>query len=89
MVEFSKVVETELNLALKKKKLINKDLTLGQLKFNLEKVKQYKEFLPFLEEVITHRNGSAHTGVSTRKKVKKVRALLLEDKWLERILEIG
>ncbi|MEH6988402.1 tetratricopeptide repeat protein [Cytobacillus firmus] len=90
MVEFSKVIETELNLFLRKKKLIkkNQSLTLGQIKHNFHKIEFQEDpnLFESLSKLIVYRNGSAHTGSSTRVKVKSVRDMILNDGWLERIL---
>ncbi|NHM34062.1 tetratricopeptide repeat protein [Neobacillus terrae] len=90
MVEYSKVIETELNQLLKTHKLIkrNQSLTLGQIKYHLQKVKM--GVLPnideFLDELITYRNGSAHTGKSTKIKVRYIRDMILNAGWLKLIL---
>jgi tetratricopeptide (TPR) repeat protein len=90
MVEFSKVIETELNRLFKKKQLIKKkdNLTLGQLQYTIKNIKisNVPELYQFLDEVVSHRNGSAHTGLSTRKKVEKIRELIFDKRWLEKIL---
>jgi tetratricopeptide (TPR) repeat protein len=91
MVEYSKVVETELNRLFRVKNLISKNesLTLGQLQAKLRKTKisNLPDIHFFLEKIVHHRNGSAHTGLSTRVKVEKIRALLLEEGWLSLILK--
>jgi hypothetical protein len=91
MVEFSKVIETELNHLLRKQKLINskQNLTLGQINHNLTKIKiaNLPDITNFLDQLVFYRNGSAHTGQSTREKVEKVRKMILEDGWLELILD--
>lgn len=91
MIEYCKVFETELNEVLKKRKLLNKkrNYTLGQILVELENNAPlgWDKFTITLREVIQYRNGSAHTGQSTREKVSKVRSYLLEDKWLDFILD--
>jgi len=90
MVEFSKVIEVELNLLLKRKDWPNrKEFTLGQIKYQLEKEKKSNDesMLEFLRVLITYRNGSAHTGYSTREKVQEVKSLILDQGWLKSILD--
>ncbi|HFJ9472421.1 tetratricopeptide repeat protein [Bacillus cereus group sp. MYBKT111-2] len=91
MVEFSKVIETELNQLLKKHKVIkkNQSLTLGQIKHYLQKakIKTLPNINEFLEQLIMYRNGSAHTGKSTKEKVKFIRNMILNDGWLKLILK--
>ncbi|QNU25067.1 hypothetical protein [Geobacillus zalihae] len=90
MVEFAKVIEIELNLHLKKHKLIHKNtnLTLGQLNHQLKtfKVSTLPNITSFLDQLIRYRNGSAHTGQSTITKVEKVREMILNDGWLKLII---
>lgn len=90
MIEFCKVVETELNIVLKLTNVINKkrDHTLGQILVELEKKNPFGwiKFLPILREILNYRNGSAHTGKSTREKVIRIRSIIFEEKWLEFIL---
>jgi tetratricopeptide (TPR) repeat protein len=91
MVEFSKVVEVELNRLFLKKRLRKKNnfLTLGQLRhtINTMKISNLPNLDDFLDTIVTYRNGSAHTGSSTKEKVEKVRALILDKGWLKLILE--
>ncbi|SER92670.1 hypothetical protein SAMN04487944_1132 [Gracilibacillus ureilyticus] len=89
VVEFSKVVENELNHSLKNHNIINKkqSLTLGQIyhKFNNVSIKNWPNIHEFLELVIKLRNGSAHTGKSTKSKVNSLRNMLFNDNWLQLI----
>jgi hypothetical protein len=89
IVAFSKSVEVELNHFLKRKGWRNKkELTLGQVKFQLEKGKLIEDswMLENLSELIKFRNGSAHTGTSTREIVQKVKNLIFNQGLLEKIL---
>lgn len=74
MVEFCKVVENELRILLKQD-----NLTLGQA---IQQIEQFKinpliKELSKLKEIYLCRNGSAHTGVSTKEKVERIRELLI------------
>lgn len=89
MVEFCKVVENELNVILKQKmnpKKNDKNYSLGQLRYKIERIKPLNNFVPILVDIIGYRNGSAHTGSTTSEKTGKVRKLLIEDGWLNFIL---
>ena len=90
MIEYCKVVEIELNEVLKMRKILNKkrEYTLGQILVELEKknTMEWLSFTPVLREIIVLRNGSAHTGKSTRDKVINLRSYLLDEKWLDFIL---
>jgi hypothetical protein len=89
MVEFCKVVENELNVILKQKmnqKKNDKNYSLGQLRYKIERIKPLNNFVPILVDIIGYRNGSAHTGSTTCEKTGKVRKLLIEDGWLNFIL---
>ncbi|MEG6615984.1 hypothetical protein V6C27_06015 [Peptococcaceae bacterium 1198_IL3148] len=73
MVEFCKVIENELRIVLKQNKL-----TLGQAIYFIENNKVYPLFsrIASFKEIYLCRNGSAHTGVSTREKVERIRKLI-------------
>lgn len=91
MVEFSKVIETELNRHLAHLGLIDakETLTLGGLNRRLRQI-NVEWLIPYqdnLEKLIKFRNGSAHTGQSTREKVAVVRDLIMNTGWLEDILK--
>ena len=91
MVEFSKVIETELNRHLAYIGLIDvkETLTLGSLNWRLRKinVESLSRYQDNLEKLIKFRNGSAHTGQSTREKVEVVRDLIMNTGWLDDILK--
>lgn len=90
MIEYCKVVENELNVILKQKKLIDKkNLTIGQLLYEMEhsRIKLLSEFMPTLRTILLYRNGSAHTGESTREKTEVMRGLLMNDGWLKYLLK--
>ncbi|TWT27736.1 hypothetical protein [Planomicrobium sp. CPCC 101110] len=90
MVEFSKVIERELNLLLEKMQL-GKNLTLGNINYLVADKKILVDKLrgigSFLTELVKYRNGSAHVGESTQAKVEKVRSLLFDEGWIERIIK--
>lgn len=92
VVEFSRVIETELNILLKKRKVINKgnNFTLGQMynHFHKIKLKNLANINDFLKELIGYRNSCAHTGKSTREEAEKVRNMLLNEGWLNLILDV-
>lgn len=87
MIEFCKVVENELNVILKQKKMIDKkkNYTLGQLLFELERDRfsLFTKFIPILKTILLYRNGSAHTGSTSIEKTDMVRRLLVEEGWLQ------
>ncbi len=74
MVEFCKVIENELRILLRQN-----NLTLGQAIFHIEQfsVSPLVKELPRLKEIYLSRNGSAHTGGSTKEKVERIRELLI------------
>ena len=95
VVEYSKVIETEINRILLAKGIVKKKkkwkpLTLGKLRGKVSD--EAKLTIPgineFLSEVIGHRNRSAHTGQSTRTRIDQLRGLLFEKGWLRTILEL-
>ncbi|MFF2499576.1 tetratricopeptide repeat protein [Peribacillus sp. NPDC058075] len=89
IVSYSKSIEVELNRLLKRMEWGNKkELTLGQIKHQLEKGKLVgvSWLLGYLSEVINIRNGSAHTGTSTREVVIKVKSIIFQQGLLEKIL---
>lgn len=89
VLEYSKVIEAELNRYLKELKFIDKkqNLTLGQIHFRLKKIKVSNliGIEEFLDRLIYFRNGSAHSGQSTLETVEIIRTMILEDKWLKMI----
>lgn len=91
MIEYCKVVENELNVILKQKKMLDKkkNHTLGQLLFELERcrVSSFTEFVPTLKTVLDYRNGSAHTGSTNIEKTTMVRRLLVEEGWLQYLVQ--
>ncbi|WP_147534525.1 tetratricopeptide repeat protein [Bacillus marasmi] len=82
MVEYCKVIELELCVLLG-----NKKLTLGQSIRVIEdkKIKPLIYQISNLKEIYLYRNGSAHTGKSTRRKIEIVRELLFEKNMLSLI----
>jgi tetratricopeptide (TPR) repeat protein len=90
MVEYSKVIECELNRLLKQKGLVTGDqnLTLGQMKYQMDKfrISSIPELSKCLTLLIKYRNGSAHTGFSTKAKVQKIRNLIIHEGFLQSIL---
>lgn len=91
MIEYCKVVENELNVIFKQKKMVDKkkNYTLGQLLFELERhqVSPFTEFTPILKTIIFYRNGSAHTGSTNIEKTGMVRSLLIEEEWLNFLIK--
>ncbi|EFU43867.1 hypothetical protein PVOR_01610 [Paenibacillus vortex V453] len=91
MIEFCKVVENELSVKMKQKKMIEKkkNFTLGQLLFELERhrISSFTEFVPILKTILLYRNGSAHTGSTNVEKTGMVRNLLFEEGWLNYLIQ--
>lgn len=75
MVEYCKVIENELRVV-----LVAKDMMLGNALKHIKNlnisplIHKYNQ----LNEIYTYRNGSAHTGLSTKEKVEKVRQLFFD-----------
>jgi len=85
MVEYCKVVELELRIILN-----NKKLTLGQSLRHIEKlnIDPLVYNLHDLNLLYQHRNGSAHSGTSTKEKVEKVRNILFDKNLLMLLCKI-
>jgi len=85
MVEYCKVIELELRIILK-----NNNAMFGESLRYIEKFQIKPLILKYtnLKEIYIYRNGSAHTGLSTKKKVERVRQLLLEDGVLDVICDM-
>lgn len=95
LVEYCKVVEKELNIYLTKKisgikTKKNKNYTLGKcVKILNEYINPKNEyFLSMLNDLLEYRNGSAHSGQSTEKKVREVRKMIMDNGLLEYILSL-
>lgn len=91
MIEFAKVIEVELNTFINNQ-TNSKSYSLGMLSHenNLGRFfnNREKNVYSFLNKVVEYRNGSAHTGVSTQKKVEEMRRLLFTEGWIKEINDI-
>ncbi|MFJ7370949.1 tetratricopeptide repeat protein [Lysinibacillus sp. NPDC098008] len=87
VVEYSKVLEYELNARLKFKK----KQTLGQLIHYIRenKVPHFIEYLSDINQILLWRNGSAHTSTSTIEVVESIRDKYYSEGLLENLFKHG
>lgn len=86
VVEFSKVFEVELNNLIK----TQKKKTLGQILAD-ESIRNSMMFSAILDEIEVIkeiRNGSAHTGLSTKERVEDIRKKIYETNLLKEIIDL-
>ena len=86
MIEYCKVVELELNNYLIRNKIIDDYKMLGYINKLLQNSDIY-DITKYLNEIIVHRNESAHTASINRKKVDYIRDILFDKGFLDKILD--
>ncbi|PRY80136.1 hypothetical protein [Alkalibacterium olivapovliticus] len=94
MIEYGKILEEELTILLRGKRLINNQES-ARLYDLINKVSQYTNHkLPYLKgfdkpanTVRINRNTAAHPKLCNKKHIQETRKILLNDQWLKRIID--
>lgn len=78
VIEFSKVVELELNAILRKIDSFSEYLTIGQIRYNINKFEN-SYIYEIISDIIKIRNKSAHSGCCTKEDAEYIRSIIIDE----------